>query len=155
AGGERRRLEAVDGLEVGDDPDRPERDQPHLDALHCQRVAEELAAEGRDPVVQLADGRALHRARGVEQEQAGAARLGVVDKLGADKGVFLVEAILKGDLVRSVGHFASMTSGSDATVGPRRAGGKEEFRERAGDGSKGSPEALCLGPALWGSLDWS
>ena len=42
-----------------------------------QLVGHEVVAEGLEPRVELGDRRALHRPRHVEEQQAGAARLGV------------------------------------------------------------------------------
>ncbi len=57
---------------------RAESDDGHLDAFRRHGIAAQLARELVETGVELLDLRALHRAGRIEQQQAGAARLGIV-----------------------------------------------------------------------------
>ena len=92
--------ETLGGVELGDDPDRAEREERDLDSLDGERVVLEFVVEFPDPVIEFGDGLARHGPGGIEQEQAGAPRLGVLGKGHRSEGLLVGE-------VNIVAHFES------------------------------------------------
>ena len=95
-------LELAGAGEVLRDQHGSEGDDGHFHALGAEAVGLQLFLEGLQAGVEFLDLAARHGAGDIQQQQAGAARLGVVSELGGGKGIGVgVHGVVSGKVIRA------------------------------------------------------